>query len=107
MTRSSYLHLLSSGALILWTACGCHAQVSHEEHPTGAAAANGPAAFIGVATQEPDGTIVMQLRVDQGGLVGDGLVRYKRGDPNYEVVSKHVGPIPHGGSVAVKPFPAQ
>ena len=62
---------------------------------------------MGVATQELDGTIVMQLRVDQGGSVGDGLVRYKPDDPNYDAVSKHLGPIPHGGSVAVKPFPAQ
>ena len=61
---------------------------------------------IGVATQEPDGTIVLVLRAEgQGEAVGEGLLRYPRSDPDYDMISKHVGPIPPGGTVMVKPFP--
>lgn len=61
---------------------------------------------IGVATQDADGTIVLQLRTPaESGIVGDALVRYRPDDPNYPAVAKHVGPIPKGGSVLVKPFP--
>lgn len=60
---------------------------------------------IGVATQEADGTIVVQLRTpSDSGMVGDAIVRYPPGDPNYAVVSRHIGPIPKGGSVFVKRF---
>ncbi len=60
---------------------------------------------IGVATQEPDGTIVLQLRATtEGGGIGDALIRYRPGDRHYGTVVHHVGPIPRGGSVFVKPF---
>ena len=61
---------------------------------------------IGVATQEADGTIVLQLRTPaDSGMAGQALVRYPRSDPNYAAVARHVGPIPKGGSVFVRPFP--
>lgn len=63
-----------------------------------------PEESIGVATQEPDGTIVLQLRASGGGSVGDGLLRYPPNHPNYAEVKAHVGPIPPGKSVPVKPF---
>jgi hypothetical protein len=61
---------------------------------------------IGVATQEPDGTIVLNLRAD-GPLeaTGNALLRYPPSHPDYGMVKNHVGPIPPGGSVMVKPFP--
>lgn len=60
---------------------------------------------IGIATQEADGTIVLQLRATgPAGAVGDGLMRYPPNHPNYEEVKAHVGPIPAGKSVPVKPF---
>lgn len=59
---------------------------------------------IGIATQEADGTIVLQLRASGGGAVGDGLLRYPPNHPNYAEVKAHVGPIPTGKSVPVKPF---
>ncbi len=60
---------------------------------------------IGVATQAPDGTIVLQLRaMTEDGGIGDALIRYRPGDSHYGTVARHVGPIPRGGSVFVKPF---
>lgn len=60
---------------------------------------------IGVATQEADGTIVLELRATtDDGLIGDALIRYRPGDPHYAMVARHVGPIPRNGSVFVKPF---
>lgn len=62
---------------------------------------------IGVATQEADGTIVLELRATtDDGTIGDALIRYPPGDPNYAIVAKHVGPIPPGGSVFVRPYPS-
>lgn len=63
---------------------------------------------IGVATQEADGTIVLQLRAEQeGGSVGDAQFRYTPTDKDYAMIARHVGPIPRGGSVPVKPFAKQ
>lgn len=64
--------------------------------------------IIGVAMQEADGTIVLQLRTpSDSGIVGDALIRYPRDNPDYATVARHVGPIPKGGSVMVKRFPDQ
>lgn len=63
---------------------------------------------IGVATQEADGTIVLMLRTrGAGGAGGDAQVRYTPADKDYAMIARHVGPIPPGGSVPVKPFPAK
>lgn len=62
-------------------------------------------ASIGVATQEPDGTIILNLRASgDGGATGDAQFRYAPTDRDYSMIAKHVGPIPRGGSVPVKPF---
>lgn len=64
--------------------------------------------FIGVATQEADGTIALQYRAEgPNGAIGDGLKRYTPNDPDYQAVKDHIGPIPKDGSVQVRPFPAQ
>lgn len=61
---------------------------------------------IGTATEEADGTIVLNLRATgSGGAVGDAQFRYPPSDPQYQMIKSHVGPIPKGGSVSVKPFP--
>lgn len=61
---------------------------------------------IGTATEEADGTIVLNLRATgAGGAVGDGQFRYPKTHPQYATIKAHVGPIPKGGSVMVKPFP--
>ena len=61
---------------------------------------------IGTATQEPDGTILLHLRADgAGGATGDAVIRYPPTDKDYRMVAAHVGPIPRGGAVPVRPFP--
>ena len=61
---------------------------------------------IGSATEEADGTIVLNLRATgAGGMVGDGQFRYPPSHAQYQMIKRHVGPIPKGGSVPVKPFP--
>ena len=60
---------------------------------------------IGVAREEPDGTIVLDLTVrGPGRLIGDAQLRYPPSDPHHATVRAHVGPIPPGGFVLVRPF---
>ena len=104
------------GGLILLAASSCHAGTRKEavvnetgqnmRAPTGAPAdATAP---IGVATQEPDGTIVLQLRAEGAdGATGDAQFRYPPAHKDYQMIVRHVGPIPKGGSVPVKPFARQ
>jgi len=70
------------------------------------ASRDAPTQTIGSATMRNDGTIVLQLRAEgEGHLTGDSLHEYFPGDPNYEYVLRHIGPISPGESVFVKPFP--
>ncbi len=60
---------------------------------------------IGVATREPDGSLVLILRAGSvGGAMGDARIRYALSDPAYPGIARHLGPIPPGGSVPVRPF---
>jgi hypothetical protein len=60
---------------------------------------------IGAATQEADGTIVLMLRAIGPDAIGDALLRYPPTHPQYAMIKAHVGPIPPGKSVSVRPFP--
>ncbi len=60
---------------------------------------------IGVASQEADGTIVLNLRATGEGTVGDAQFRYPPSHPQYAMIKAHVGPISPGKSVSVRPFP--
>lgn len=63
---------------------------------------------IGTATMEADGTIVLDLRsVESGGMIAEGRFRYAPADRDYAMVARHVGRIPKGGSVFVRPFPPE
>lgn len=63
---------------------------------------------IGVATREADGTIVLKLRTRGGNdAVAENVFRYPPGDKDCPMVARHVGPIPTGGSVPVRPFPVR
>lgn len=48
-----------------------------------------------------DGTLVLTLRAESGGAVGDGQVTYRPGDPNYASVIDHLGGIKPGETKAV------
>jgi hypothetical protein len=60
---------------------------------------------IGVATMEPDGTIVLMLRAEAPGIVGDGRLTYPPSHKDYGEVMKHLGGLKPGESKPVPPWP--
>lgn len=64
-------------------------------------------ASIGSAHEENDGTLVLRLRAEaeDGTALGEGELRYAPADPDYRHVRCHLGAIPPGGEVSVRPFP--
>jgi hypothetical protein len=65
-----------------------------------------PEASIGVARMEADGTIVLQLRAEgPGGSIGDALIRYPVGHPQYREILQHLGGLEKGQSKPVPPWP--
>ena len=62
--------------------------------------------YIGTATMKEDGTVVLFLRAETGdGLVGDGMVQYPPGHPNYHEVLDHLGGLEPGENKPVPPWP--
>lgn len=60
---------------------------------------------IGVATMDASETLFLQLRAEsEDGAVGDAMLVYKKGDPEYQEVLAHVGPIRPGETVSVRPW---
>ena len=65
-----------------------------------------PEASIGVARMEADGTIILQLRAEgSGGSIGDALMRYPVGHPQYREILQHLGGLEKGQSKPVPPWP--
>ena len=65
-----------------------------------------PVNSIGTATMLADGTILLQLRAEvPGGVLGDALLRYAPGNPDYRAVRDHLPALRPGGTVVVPPFP--
>ncbi|MBB4000208.1 hypothetical protein [Aureimonas pseudogalii] len=62
---------------------------------------------IGSAHEEADGTLVLRLRAEaeDGSTLGEGELRYAPEDLDYGCVHRHLGAIPRGGEVPVRPFP--
>jgi len=65
--------------------------------------------FIGNATMEQDGTLVLQLFAEDNthdrNLRGSAVFRYAPDSPQYADILRHVGPIQPGGKVDVRPWP--
>jgi hypothetical protein len=61
-------------------------------------------ASIGVATMEKDGTIVLQLRAEGGGALGDALLRYPIDHARYAEILRHLGGLEPGQSKPLR-FP--
>lgn len=59
---------------------------------------------IGTATMDPDGTILLQLRAEGPGYLGDGLLRYRPGQAGYDAVRAHLPALRPGVTVPVPPF---
>lgn len=94
--------------LLLASAC-CHQETSTAAPatatPVDATLPEAPVESIGVATMEPDRTIVLQLRATGPGLLGDTLLRYPPDHAQYAEILAHVGPLEPGQSRPVAPFP--
>lgn len=61
--------------------------------------------YIGMATMEDDGTLVLDLRAEEdGGLVGHGRVTYAPDDPHYQEVLDHLGGLEPGQEKPVRPW---
>ena len=101
--------LLSSGlclALMASPTAAAHAQgrtMSDIPLPGGSPSASG-APSIGVATMEPDLTIVLRLRAVSPGALGEALLRYPPDHPQYGEIKAHLGGLMPGGSKPVPPF---
>jgi hypothetical protein len=78
------------------------ASTSPSASAVGAPTADGP---IGTATMEPDGTIVLMLRAEGSGAVGDALLKYPRGHKQYDEILQHLGGLRPGDTKPVPPFP--
>lgn len=78
-----------------------------DANKTGSEGTTPPAAeaTIGVATMEADGTIVLQLRAEGPGMVGDAQFRYPPAHPQYAAVLAHLGGLVAGEQKAVRPWP--
>jgi hypothetical protein len=101
--------LRSAMVLLLLCACGSSppnetpAQPSRAEPPGDEPTTES----IGVATMEADGTLVLQLRAEDGaGTVGEGYFRYPPDHPQYRSTLEHIGAdMRPGESRPVPPFP--
>lgn len=71
----------------------------------GPALAQAPAS-IGTATMLPDGTVVLYLvATGPGGAHGHGTLRYPPGNPDREMVLRHLGGLTPGEGKPVPPWP--
>src|SRR5664280_3728219 len=61
-------------------------------------------ASIGVATMTDDGVLTLRLRSLPPGPIGEGTMRYKPGDREYEDIKKHIGGINPGETKPVRPW---
>ncbi len=61
--------------------------------------------YIGNATMESDGTLVLWLRAESGAIVGHGTLRVSPGDPQYEEYKRHIGGIAPGETKPVPRWP--
>jgi hypothetical protein len=103
MERSQRLHWMLIGATIPLVAASCAGTT--KEKSVKPSQAQTELESIGVATQEGDGTIILMLRATGAGAIGDAQFRYPPTHPQYAMIKAHVGPIPPGKSVSVRPFP--
>lgn len=60
---------------------------------------------IGAAEMDRKRVITLYLSAFTPDMVTEAVLVYKPGDPRYEYVLKHIGPIKPGESKAVYPFP--
>jgi len=62
---------------------------------------------IGSATMNADRTIVLRLRAEKPGTVGDATIEYRPTDRDYDSVLKHIGGLQPGETKPVPPWPGR
>ena len=62
---------------------------------------------IGSATMEADGTIVLTLRAESPGIVGDAQLRYPPSHAQYQDILRHLGGLSPGERKPVPPWPEE
>lgn len=65
-----------------------------------------PVASIGSAKMKEDGTLVLQLRAEGDGIIGDAYITYEPDDPRYQETLDHLGGLKPGEEKPVPPWPA-
>jgi hypothetical protein len=61
-------------------------------------------ASIGVAVMTDDGAITLRLRSLPPGPIGEGMMRHRPGDRDYEDIKQHIGGIAPGETKPVRPW---
>jgi len=56
---------------------------------------------IGDAWMEADGTIVLRVRMEKDGMLGEGETRYTPGTPGYEYVRVHLPFLKPGQNIPI------
>lgn len=76
-------------------------------YQTQSANVNESSKYIGAATMEENGDIVMTLRAESedSPIIGDAQFRYKPGSPGYADVLRHLGGLRPGETKPVLPWP--
>ena len=59
---------------------------------------------IGTAQMSADGTISLQLRAEEGEMVGDSFFEYKPDSPEYAEILDHIGGLKPGEEKSVSPW---
>jgi len=110
-SRTAFRGLLIMGLCGIAAGCGNSSEqkgavpAAEITTPQPAAADNTSKPSIGSATMEQDGTLVLNLRAQSGGTIGDGRLVYRPGDKDYQAILAHLSPIEKGQTVPVRPWP--
>lgn len=59
---------------------------------------------VGSATMTSDGSVVLRLRVEKEGTIGDAEFVYPPSHPEYQNILKHIGPVKPGETKPVPPW---
>ena len=106
-TQSTIRHACLAALLLSWPDC-CAADPGFHKPATIDTTERSPgrigAAPIGTATMLADDTILLRLRAEGHGSIGDAQFRNMPRDPHYQGVRDHLPGLRPGATVSVPPF---
>jgi hypothetical protein len=84
---------------------GCTTTPGAPQKPAPSAASSASSGSIGMATMQPDGTIILDLRAEgPGGMIGDARLVYPPSHKDYASVLAHLGGMKPGEQKHVPPW---